>query len=301
VAALSRRDDTGAGAPMLSVGIVGCGTIGAAVASAVQDGRIPARLSGLTSRTRARAESLARSLSPSPPVLDLAELVQVSDLVAEAASRAAVAEIVPACLDARKDVFIISVGGLLDQEDWFRQAEARGTRILVPSGAIAGLDGVRAGAVGRVDGVTLITRKPPRGLAGAPYVVEHGIDLDRFTEDTLIFEGSAREACRGFPTNINVSAALSLAGIGPDRTRVQIFVTPRGRFNEHRVEVRGEFGRLSVEVENVPSATNPRTGYLSIFSSIQVLAEYAKVGLTGRVRRAGRADVSHSSDAEVCG
>ena len=260
---------------MRSIGVVGCGTIGAAIARAIQDGRIPARLAGLTSRTRARAESVARTLSPSPPVLDLAELIRVSDLVAEAASRAAVAEIVPACLDARKDVMVISVGGLLDHEEWLQQAEARGTQILLPSGAIAGLDGVRAAAGGRLDSVTLVTKKPPRGLAGAPYVVEHGIDLEALTEDTLIFEGSARDACRGFPTNINVSAALSFAGIGADQTRVQIFVAPRGRFNQHRIEVRGDFGRLSVEVENVPSATNPRTGRLSILSCIQALAEYA--------------------------
>jgi aspartate dehydrogenase len=112
--------------------------------------------------------------------------------------------------------------------------------------------------------------------------VERNIDLDALTEDTLIFEGSAREACRGFPSNVNVSAALSLAGIGPDKTRVRIIAVPGGTFNQHRIDVKGEFGRLAVEVENVPSATNPRTGLLSIYSSIAVLAEYAKTGKRGR-------------------
>lgn len=261
---------------MISIGIVGCGTIGSSLAFAIQDGRIPAGLAGLTSRTRSRAEALACFLAPSPPLLELPDLVRASDLVAEAASGAAVAEIVPVCLQARKDVFIISAGGLLGHEDWYRQAEAQGTRILVPSGAIAGLDGVRAATVGRVDSAVLITRRPPEALAGAPYIAEHGIDLERLTAETVVFEGTARDACRGFPRHVNVPAALSLAGVGLDRTRVRILAVPGASFNQHRIEVRGEFGRLSVEIENVPSRTNPRTGLLSIFSSIEMLAQYAR-------------------------
>lgn len=262
--------------PMLTIGIVGCGTIGTALARAIDEGRIPALLSGLANRTQARAEALAGSLRTHPPVVKIPALVQASDLVVEAATGKALEDIVPACLREGKDVFVISVGGLLGHEEWFRQAEARGCRILFASGAIAGLDGVRGAVVGRVDSVTLTTRKPPKGLAGAPYVVERGIDLDALTEETVIFEGTAREACRGFPTNVNVSAALSLAGVGPDRTRVRIIAVPGGRFNQHRIEIRGEFGRLAVDIENVPSATNPRTGLLSIYSSIAFLADYAR-------------------------
>jgi aspartate dehydrogenase len=261
---------------MLKIGIVGCGTIGAAISRAIEAGQIPAVLAGLHNRTRARAEALAQSLSPSPPVLGLSDLVRASDLVVEAAARESLEQIVPACLREGRDVFVISVGGLLDHQEWFLQAETRGCRILVASGAITGLDGVRAATVGRIESVTMTTRKPPRGLAGAPYVVDHNIDLDALTEETTIFEGTAREACRGFPSNVNVSAALSLAGVGPDKTRVRIIAVPGGAFNQHRIEVKGEFGRLVVEVENVPSATNPRTGLLSIYSSIATLADYAK-------------------------
>lgn len=162
----------------MAIGIVGCGTIGTALARAIDEGRIPALLSGLANRTQARAEALARSL----------------------------------------------------REEWFREAEARGCRILIASGAIAGLDGVRGAAVGRVDSVTLTTRKPPK----------------------------------------------SLAGDGPDQTLVRIIAVPGGRFNRHRIEVRGEFGRLTVEIESVPSAMNPRTGLLSIYLSIAFLADYAR-------------------------
>lgn len=261
---------------MVSIGIVGCGTIGSAIAWAIQEGRIRAHLAGLTSRTSSRAEALARSLPCSPPVLGLQELIGVSDLVAEAASMAAVAQIVPACLEARRDVFIISAGGLLGHEDWFRRAEAQGARIVVPSGAIAGLDGVRAATIGRVDSVLLITRRPPEVLSGAPYVVERGIELDGLTQETVIFEGSAREACRGFPKHVNVPAALSLAGVGLDGTRVRVLAVPGCKFNQHQIEVQGEFGRLRIEIENRPSCMNPRTGLLSIFSSIETLAEYAR-------------------------
>jgi len=261
---------------MVKIGIVGCGTIGSGVARAIEVGKISAVLAGLHNRTQARAEALARSLSPSPPILDLSQLVEASDLVVEAATRESLTRIVPACLREGKDVFVISVGGLLDHPEWFQEAEERGCSILLPSGAIAGLDGIRGAAAGRLDSVTITTRKPPRGLAGAPYVVEHNINLDVLSEETLIFEGTAREACRGFPSNVNVSAALSLAGVGPDKTRVRIVAVPGGAFNQHRIEARGEFGRLLVEIENVPSATNPRTGLLSIYSSIATLAEYAR-------------------------
>ncbi|MBI4537719.1 MAG: DUF108 domain-containing protein [candidate division NC10 bacterium] len=261
---------------MVRIGIVGCGTIGSGLARAVAAGRIPARLAGIANRSRGRAEALAAQLSPSPPILELPELVRAADLVAEAATGESLQAIVPACLREGKDVFVISVGGLLDHEAWLQEADRRGCRILIASGAIAGLDGVRGAAAGRVDSVTLVTRKPPQGLAGAPFVVEHGIDVYACTEDTLIFDGTAREACRGFPTNVNVSAALSLAGIGPDLTRVRIFCAPGERFNCHRIEVQGEFGRLAVKIHNVPSATNPRSGVLSISASVAQLAEYAR-------------------------
>lgn len=261
---------------MVRMGIIGCGTIGTGIARAIKAGQIPAVLSGLHNRTRARANALAASLAPPPPVLDLDELVHASDLVIEAATGASLEQIVPLCLKEGRDVFVISIGGLLNHPEWFTEAQERRCTFLLPSGAIAGLDGVRGAAVGRVDSVTLTTRKPPRGLAGAPYVVERNIDVEALTEETLIFEGSAREACRGFPSNVNVSAALSFAGIGPDKTRVRIIAVPGGVFNQHRIEVKGEFGRLAVEVENVPSVTNPRTGLLSIYSSIAMLAEYAR-------------------------
>jgi aspartate dehydrogenase len=216
-----------------------------------------------------------------PPLKDLKDVVACSDLVVEAATQEALDTIAPCTLRQGKDLMVLSVGGLLEHEDWMELARQTRSRIYVPSGAIVGLDGVKGAAIGHIMSITMTTRKPPKGLAGAPYVVAHRIDLEALTEETLIFEGSAREACRGFPANVNISAALSLAGIGPERTRIRIIAVPGGTRNVHDIEVRGEFGAFTIHLENVPSETNPRTGKLSYLSALAMLKELAtplKVG-----------------------
>ena len=132
--------------------------------------------------------------------------------------------------------------------------------------------GVKGAREGAITAVTMETRKPPRGLAGAPYIEQHRIDLDAIAAETLIFEGPATEAVRAFPANVNVVAALSLAGIGPERTRIKLYAVPGQARNQHRITIEGEFGTLRIEVENVPSE-NPRTGRLSYLSAIAMLRE----------------------------
>jgi aspartate dehydrogenase len=257
------------------VGVVGMGTIGRAIALALDTGAIPVQVVAVHSRDAEKARAFVASLNTAPPVLDLDGLIASSDLVIEAATQDALATIAPATLAAGKDLMVLSVGGLLDHPEWADLADRHHCKLYVPSGAIVGLDGVKGACAGRVDSVTITTRKPPEGLAGAPYVVDQGIDVFAFTEETQIFEGSAREACKGFPANVNVSAALSLAGIGPDRTRIRIIAVPGGTRNMHDVEVIGEFGRMTSHIENVPSATNPRTGKLSYLSALAMLEELA--------------------------
>jgi aspartate dehydrogenase len=207
------------------------------------------------------------------PVLALDELIERADLIVEAATQAALREFGPTVLSAGKHLMVLSVGALVGVLDgWAALAEKHGCRILVPSGAIAGLDGVKGAREGAITAVTMETRKPPRGLAGAPYIEQQRIDLDRITTETLVFEGPATEAVRGFPANVNVVAALSLAGIGPERTRIKIYAVPGQARNQHRITVEGEFGTLRIEVENVPSE-NPRTGRLSYLSAIAMLRE----------------------------
>ncbi len=255
------------------IGIAGMGTIGRAIAHAVDTDDIPVQLTAVHSRDGEKAKAFAATLAHAPAVMALDGLIANCDLVIEAATQAALATIAPATLKAGKDLMVLSVGGLLDHPEWVDMAERYDCKLYVPSGAIVGLDGVKGACAGRIDSVTITTRKPPEGLAGAPYVVEQDIDVFAFTEETQIFEGSAREACKGFPANVNVSAALSLSGIGPDQTRIRILAVPGGTRNMHDVEVIGEFGRMTSHIENVPSETNPRTGKLSYLSAIAMLKE----------------------------
>jgi aspartate dehydrogenase len=257
---------------VIEVGVAGLGVIGRAVCRAIDAGIPGLRLAGGLARDRARAEAFLGSLATRPPLLPLDDLVGAADLVVEASTQSHLEEIAPRTLGAGRDLVVLSCGGLLGHPEWIALAEANRCRILVPSGAIAGLDGVKGARVGAVASVTMETRKPPRGLAGAPWIVQQRIDLDAIAQETLIFEGAASEACRAFPANVNVVAALSLAGIGPERTRIRIYAVPGLARNLHRVRVEGEFGALTVEIENVPSE-NPRTGRLSYLSTIALLRD----------------------------
>jgi aspartate dehydrogenase len=250
---------------MLKIGIVGMGVIGHRVAEALTRGIPGAVLVGVSVRNATTAGGY--------PVLPLPTLIERADLVVEAATQASLREFGPAVLAAGKHLMVLSVGALVGVlDEWARLAEKHGCRILVPSGAIAGLDGVKGAREGAITAVTMETRKPPRGLAGAPYIEQHRIDLDAITTETLIFEGPATDAVKAFPANVNVVAALSLAGIGPDRTRIKLYAVPGQARNQHRITVEGEFGTLRIEVENVPSE-NPRTGRLSYLSAIAMLRE----------------------------
>jgi aspartate dehydrogenase len=255
--------------PARRVGILGLGVIGRAVARALCRSIPGLVLAGAASRDVGRAREWLAGLPGPPPCLPVDELIERSDLVVEAATQAALVEWAPAILDAGRDLLVLSVGALLDHPEWIARAAARGARIHAPSAAIAGLDGLKGAAVdGHLDSVVMETRKPPGGLAGAPGVAR--VDLGGITSPTLLFEGTAREACRAFPANVNVVAAVSLAGLGPDRTRIRIHADPTIARNLHTVTATGAFGRLRIEIENVPSE-NPRTGKLSYLSTIAYL------------------------------
>lgn len=257
---------------MKSIGIVGCGAIGKALIRAVQTGKLPVRVAGVTSRTASNARGFLSSFDQPPPYLLLKELIDAADMIVEAAGGAVVANLAEQAFDAGKDLMVISVGALLDHPEVIENARRTGCRLYVPSGAIAGLDGIKSAVMGEIAHVTHTTRKPPAGLEGAPYLVERGISLAGLQQEKEIFSGSAREACRGFPANVNVTAAVSLAGIGPDQTRVKICAVPGLARNCHDIDVEGEFGRLHVHIENVPSE-NPKTGKLTALSIIRAVKD----------------------------
>ena len=257
---------------MKSIGIVGCGAIGKALLRAVDDGRVAVAVAGVTTRTEETARAFLATLRNPAPLLDLASLIARSDLVIETAGGAVVPELARQVFDAGKDLLVISVGALLDHPEIIARARETGCRLLVPSGAIAGLDAIKSACEGQVDFVRLTSHKPPRALEGAPYLVQRGISLEGLKGERELFFGPAREACRGFPDNLNVSAAISLAGIGPDRTQVRILAVPGLERNCHDIEVEGEFGRLAVHIENIPTE-NPKTGRLTALSIIRAVRD----------------------------
>jgi aspartate dehydrogenase len=209
-------------------------------------------------------------------VVPVAELIERGDLAVEAASQAALCDFVPNALARGRDMLIMSVGGLLGHDDWFREAEEKGCHIYVPSGAIAGLDGIKSASIGRLESAVLTSRKPLEALRGTQFVLDRGMLLDSFKEETVIFEGSAEEAARAFPTTSNVAASLRLAIDRALPVRVRVVAVPGGRKNVHEIDVQGEFGRLSVSVENVPSKANPRTSQLAAFSALATLANLTR-------------------------
>lgn len=206
-----------------------------------------------------------------PAVTETKDLASNADVIVDCAPSSAFAMLARTAVSSGRIFVTVNAGALLQHLDLVEKAKATGARILVPAGALIGLDAVRAAAEGRIERVTMVTRKPPAGLKGAPYLVEHAIDLDGLSKPLKVFEGSAGEGAKGFPANVNVAAALSLAGIGPDRTRLEIWADPGITRNQHAIEVEADSARFRMSIENVPSEENPRTGKITALSVIACL------------------------------
>ena len=220
-----------------------------------------------------QARRLGRSLRPCVPVLPLEALARRADLLIEAASGKAASDLLPLLARHRRPALILSTGGLLNRPGALRALVRKGIPLYLPSGALAGLDGIKAAAAGKLRSVTLTTRKPPRSLAGAPGVVRRKIRLENLRRPKVIFSGSAARAAKEFPQNINVAATLALAGIGPARTRVKIIADPGIQTNIHEVEAVGDFGRMKARTENLPSPANPKTSLLAVGSAVATLRQ----------------------------
>ena len=257
---------------MITVAIAGLGAIGMRVARALDTGDIEGmRLTAVSARDRDRAAQRVADFGTPPDIMALEDLAAHADSVVECAPKAVFQALAESVIEAGKTFMPLSVGALLDHMDLIDRARQTGGRVIVPTGALIGLDTVRAMAVGEINEVTLITRKPPRGLEGAPHLIENGIDVLALTEATRVFHGTAREAARGFPANVNVAAALSLAGIGPDKTQVEVWADPSINRNMQSVRVVSDSGDAEMTIRNIPSEENPRTGKITALSTIACL------------------------------
>ena len=254
----------------LRVAIAGLGPIGKKVAEALDRGIDGLALAAVSAQHPDKHRNWLGSLRVQPAVLPIEKLADVADVVIECAPAKLVRSIVAPFVTEGKTAIVLSVGALLENDDLIELAKQNGGQIVVPTGALIGLDAVTAAAVGEIHSVRMVTRKPVQGLAGAPYLVENNIDIAKITEPLKIFDGTAREAAKGFPANLNVAVALSLAGIGPDRTRLEIWADPGLTRNVHRVEVESDSARFSMSIENVPSE-NPKTGRITALSVIALL------------------------------
>jgi aspartate dehydrogenase len=252
------------------VAIVGLGPIGSRVAKALDRGIEGLTLAAVSSQHIEKHRGWLERLGKMPAFLPIEALADAADIVIECAPSRLVRSIVAPVVSRGKTAVVLSVGALLENDDLIKLAKDNGGQIVVPTGALIGLDAMTAAAVGTIHSVRMITRKPVRGLVGAPYLLQHNINIEGITKPLRIFEGTAREAAKGFPANLNVAVALSLAGIGADRTMVEIWADPTVTRNTHRIEVDSDSARFSMMIENVPSE-NPKTGVITALSVIACL------------------------------
>ena len=258
----------------INIGIAGLGTVGRVLARKLADGMPGLALAAVAVRDRAKAERWLAEQSIRCPVVELDAMPRYADLVVECAPPGIIEDICRPMLSAGKKVMVLSAGALLPRPELVELAKAKGGQIVVPTGALLALDAVTAAAEGVIHSVKMVTRKPPKGLAGARYLVTNNISVDGLKEPKRVFAGTAREAAAGFPENVNVVAALALAGVGPDRTMIEIWADPALVRNCHNIEVDADSARFSFSIENVPSE-NPKTGRITALSVIAALRKMA--------------------------
>lgn len=256
---------------VLRVAVGGLGAVGLEVARRLAGGIEGLTLVAVSARHRSAAKSRLAGLGIETPVLALEALAETADVVVECAPAAVFASVAEPALRAGRTLVPISVAALMEHLHLVEIARSSGACIRVPSGALLGLDAVRAAAEGTIHSVRMVTRKPPGSLAGAPYLGAHAIDVENVSEPLQVFSGTAREGAAGFPANLNVAAALGLAGIGVDRTELEIWADPGVTRNCHRIVVEADSVRFVLEIENIPSEANPRTGRLVANSVVATL------------------------------
>lgn len=264
-----------------TVAIGSIGAVGMALARRLCAGIDGLELVAVSARDTASARRRLASLGGRIRLVAASELANHAEIVVECAPASLFREIAEPAVSAGRTLVPISVGALLDNMDLVDQAATSGARIQVPSGAILGLDAIKAAAEGHIQRVRMITRKPPGGLLGAPYLEQQGIDLGCVDSPRCVFKGTAAQGARGFPANVNVAAAVGLAGIGAERTELEIWADPDIDRNIHNLLVESDSAVLELRIENIPSPENPRSGRivaLSILATLKGLVSPLRVG-----------------------
>lgn len=251
------------------IGVLGCGSIGRTVIKAVGDKNLNFSVDGVFDLDSNGFNMLPEDLRKKIKFFkDFDEFIKTPFvLVLESASQNAVKAYAKKIITNNKNLMVMSVGALADENflaDLKKEAEIRNIKIYVPSGAVSGIDGLKSASLGEIESVELITRKSPKSL---------GVDV---RSETTVFEGSASDAVRKFPKNINVSATLSLAGVGFEKTKVKIIADPEVSSNIHEIHIKGNFGEISAISKNQPFPENPGTSYLAALSAIATLKKISE-------------------------
>jgi aspartate dehydrogenase len=257
------------GAP-LRVAIAGLGAVGLKLAEEIDKGIPGLKLVAVSAKNIDAAKERLHHLKALPQVVDVAALEPLADIVIECAPAALVRQIVEPFVRTGKTAIVLSCGALLNNMDLVEIAKTHRGQIGVPTGALLGLDAVTAAAEGTIRSVTMVTRKPVKGLMGAPFLEQNNIKIDDIKAPMKIFSGSPREAAVGFPANLNVAVALGLAGIGVDKTTLEIWADPGIDRNTHSIQVDADSASFSMTIGNIPSE-NPKTGRITALSVIAYL------------------------------
>lgn len=254
------------------VGIIGCGAIGSSLARLISKNfKDTAEVLYICDHHEEKARSVKSFLSKNAEIVSMEELIRRSDLIVEAAATVFAEPILRSALKHHKQVMLMSVGGLLEIKNWKEITANSQGKVWIPSGALAGVDALLGYRQGDIRFVTLKTFKPWKSLLSAPYFQKRQFPKMNSNRPVCVFKGNARQAVQGFPQNVNVAAILSLAGIGAEKTRVEIWTSKTQKVNSHEVEITGDAGRLYTKVDNVPSLQNPKTSQLAVYSAAALL------------------------------
>ncbi len=255
---------------MFKLAVVGFGAIGQELARMLQaDPQLQLKQIVVSAHATDEIRRIAADIAPQACVLTELDVSAAHrpDLLVECASHAAlIAHVIPA-LRAGIPCVVASIGALHEGDGLARLEDAASsghTRVQLISGAIGAIDALAAARMGGLDRVIYQGRKPPHSWQGTP--AEKMCVLSELTAPRVIFQGSAREAARTYPKNANVAATVALAGLGLDRTEVELVAEPGLERNVHRLEASGSFGHLVIQMENLSLPTNPKTSALTVYS-----------------------------------
>jgi aspartate dehydrogenase len=261
----------------IKIGFIGCGAIGSRLAISVKkELKNSCSIAGFYDVDIQKILTLIQTLRLPRRLIkkSLNDLIRSCDFIVEAIASTQTTTIIRKVVQAKKGILIMSVGKILNAQNILALAKKNQTPVLIPSGAISGLDVIKSVGAENISNITLTTRKPLLGINQSEYLTKKGIFVDSIKCDTVIFDGSVDQAVKLFPRNINVAATIAIASGVKQRIRIRIVTSPHFRLNTHEIEVYGKFGHLTAKTDNVICPDNPKTSYLAVLSATQTLKQF---------------------------